>query len=1026
MKKILILALAALFCHAAVAQTRVTGTVTSSEDGTPVSFATIVVKGNNNLITSTDIDGKFLLANIPGNAVLVVSSIGFTTQEVPVSSRTVVNILLSPDAMSLEEVMVVAYGTVRKGSYSGSAAVVKSDVLKDVPMISIEGALAGNIPGMQVTSASGQPGAAPQIRVRGIGSFNAGNQPLYVVDGIPVTSGDLSTANIGTSSMNFLDPSTIESITVLKDAAAASLYGSRAANGVILITTKTGKQGKAVTTFKASFGFSDFAVNNFPLCNDEEMEMLTREMMRNTGTDNPSLWNNATYNNSLEEYVNRQTQMYYPAKKDGWEYVNWKDKLFRKGTQQNYEATISGGSADTKIFAAVAYTKTQGVSLNAQMNRISTNINASHKLSKAVAVGGSMQYAITDQDGFQEGSGQRDNPWYAVVAKLTPRFAFKKPDGSYAHYGSASSESYDGTAFRNPYPDKDLQIANSKQYRTLLSVWGEVTLLPNLKLKSTFGYDNVRVDDRFAWMMGHQYGEAYGKGYVGDRYNRIERLVSSTTLNYKITIADKHNVSAMVAWEAESMKRKYTNLSAINFANYGLLSTYLAAQVRDYGTREDETGMLSALGSFNYDFNGRYYFSANYRRDGSSKLGPNTRWADFWSVAGSWRLINEPFMKNISWLNDLKLRGSYGINGTLPGGYYDWQTLYAYSRYGGDNSSSPNSYANANLTWETNYTWNVAVEGKVFDRFSFIAEYYNRTTKDLLLNATIPSTTGFTSTLMNVGSMLNRGFEVTLNVDIFKKSAVKWDMGINWSSLYNEILSMSREDEMIISSPFVRTKGYSYYQYYSREYLGADPDNGLPMYYTNTTIKNPDGTISYEKKITNVTSNALSTFLVGKTGLPKGLGGITSNLSYKNLSLFMHFNYQYGNYIWDNTNVTIRHDGDAPYNNKSKDMLKRWQKPGDITDVPRPSRTINGRAYNSTAFLRKGDFLRLKNVTLSYNIPKNLVSKANMRSVRVYLSGANVLTFSGIDFDPEVPIGGYFSYTIPAMKTVTFGLEVSF
>ena len=1022
MKKIVILALAALFCHAAIAQTRVTGTVISSEDGTPVPFATIVVKGNNSLIISTDADGKFVFANIPGNAVLVVSSIGFTTQEIAVNNRTVVNVSLSPDATSLEEVMVVAYGLVKKGSYSGSAAVVKNETIKDVPVISIEAALAGSVPGMQVTTASGQPGSMPQIRVRGIGSFNAGNQPLYVVDGIPVTSGDLSTANIVTSSMNFLDPSNIESITILKDAAAASLYGSRAANGVILITTKTGKQGKAVTTFKASFGFSDFAVNNYPLCTEAEMEMLTREMVRNTGMDNNSLWNNATYNFSLDEYVNRQSEIFFPARKPGWEYVNWKDKMFRKGTQQSYEATISGGSADSRIFAAVAYTKTQGVSLSAQMDRISTNINASHKLSNTVSIGGSMQYVITDQDGFQEGSGQRDNPWYSVLVKLTPRFAFKKPDGSYAHYGSAASESYDGTAFRNPYPDKDLQIANSRQYRTLISGWAEIKFLPDLKLKSTFGYDNARVDDRFAWMMGHQYGEAYGKGYVGDRYNRIERVVSTTTLNYNKIFADKHNFSLMLGWEAESMKRKYTNLSAINFANYGLVSTYLAAQVRDYGTREDATGMLSALGSFNYDYYARYYFSANFRRDGSSKLGPATRWANFWSVAGSWRIINEPFMKSVEWMNDLKIRGSYGINGTLPGGYYDWQTLYSYSRYGGDNSSSPSSYANANLTWETNYTWNVALEGKVFNRFSFVAEYYNRTTKDLLLNTAIASTTGFTSTLMNIGSMLNRGFEISLNVDILKMSALRWDLGINWSSLYNEVLSMSQENELVVSSPFVRTKGYSYYQYYSREYLGADPKTGLPVYYTNRVL--PDG--SLEKEKTNVTSNALSTFLEGKTGLPKGLGGITSNLSYKNFSLSLMFNYQYGNYIWDQATVNIRHDGYAPYNNMSKDMLRRWQKEGDITDVPRPSRTINGRSYNSTAFLHKGDFLRLKNFTLAYSLPKNMISKVWLKTARIYVSGANLLTLSGIDFDPEVPIGGYFSHTVPPMKTVTLGFEVSF
>ena len=1020
MKKILILALAVFFCQAAFAQTRVTGTVTSSEDGTPVSFATIVVKGNNNLITSTDDNGRFIFSSIPGNAVLVVSNIGFTTQEVSVNSRSALSITLYPDATALEEVMVVAYGTVKRGSYSGSATVVKSDALKDIPVVSIEQALAGNVPGMQVTTASGQPGGLPQIRIRGIGSMNAGNDPLYVVDGVPLASGNWGSANIGTSSMNFLDPSNIESITVLKDAAAASLYGSRAANGVVLITTKTGQKGKPVTTFKASYGFSDLAVNNYPRVNEQEHEMLVREMVKNYAEADPTRWNNATYNYSLDEYVNRRTEVYYPARKQGYEYTNWQKLLFRTGVAQNYEASVSGGGNDSRVFASVAYTKTEGVSILAYMDRISTNINASTKMSKAVTIGGSAQFVVTNQEGFQEGSGQRDNPWYSVVAKLTARFPYKNPDGTYW------MESYDGSAFRNPANDIDKQIGNVKQYRTLLRGWGEVELLKDFKLKSTLSYDLLRTDNRFAWLVGHQYGEAYGKGYVGDRYNRVETLVSSTTLNYNKTIAKAHTISAMIGWEAEEMKRLYTNLSAINFANYSLTSTYLASSVRDYGTRNDARTMLSFISSLNYDYSSKYYLSGTYRRDGSSRLGPQNRWGGFWSVAGSWRAINEPFIKQISWMNDLRIKGSYGVNGTLPSGYYDWQTLYAYGRYGGDNDSYPNEYADPNLTWETNYTWNVSLEGKVFDRFAFTAEYYSRTTKDLLISASIAPTTGFTSTNRNVGSMLNRGIELSLQVDILKKSALKWSAGINWSTLYNEILSMSSKGEILTSTPFIRTQGYSYYQYYSREYLGADPQTGLPRYYTNKPLTDKGVLGETEKEITNLTSAASSVILKGKTGLPKGFGGVNTNLSYKNFSLSLLFNYQYGNYIWDNASVTLRHDGDAPYNNMSKDMLKRWQKPGDVTNVPKPIIGSQGRAYNSDSMLHKGDFVRLKNMTLSYSVPKTVLSKVSVRSARVYVSGVNLLTFSGLDFDPEIPVGGYFSYTIPPTKTLTFGVEVSF
>jgi len=1020
MKKILLIALTALFCQAAVAQTRVAGTVTSSDDGTPVSFATIVVKGNNRLITSTDVDGKYVL-DIPNNAVLVVSSIGFTTVEVPIGGRTVVNIVLSPDVLALEEVMVVAYGTVRKGSYSGSATVVRSESIRDVPALNIEQALAGAVPGMQVSQASGQPGSLPQIRLRGVGSFNASNEPLYVIDGIPVTSGSISQANITTSTMNFLDPGNIETITVLKDAAAASLYGSRAANGVILITTKSGKQGKAITNFRANYGFSNFAVDNYPLCTEEEQEMLVREMVWNYGNDNSSLWNNATYNFSLDEYVNRRTEVYYPARKPGYEYVDWKKILLRTATAQNYEASISGGNADSKVFASVSYTKTEGTSRLAQMDRISANMNASHKMSKAISLGGNMQYALTDQDGFQEGSGQRDNPWYAVVAKLTARFPYKNPDGSYW------LESYDGTAFRNPANDMDKQIANSKQSRALLRGWVEAEIVKGLKLKSTLGYDISRSDDRFAWLVGHQYGLVYGNGYVGDRYRKQERVVSSTTLNFNKSFRDAHNFAVMVGWEAEQMKRQTTDVSKVNFANYNLTSTDAATDVRAAYTTNDEVAMLSLLSSLNYDYKGKYYLTGTFRRDGSSRLGPETRWGNFWSLSGSWRLINEPFIKSISWIGDLKIRGSYGINATLPSGFYSWQTLYGYGKYGGDSSSAPSSYADRGLTWETNYTWNLALEGRVFDKFAFIAEYYNRETKDLLLGASIPSITGFSSTTTNIGSMLNSGIELTLNVNIIKKKDLKWDVGLNWSTLHNEILSMSEDGETIVSAPYIRTAGYSYYQYYTREFLGADPKNGAPMYYKNTPLDSEKGIFGpLDKDITNTTSNASSAILEGKTGLPKGFGGINTNVSYKGLSLSLHFNYQYGNYIWDGATLQIRHDGYSPYNNMSKDMLKRWQKEGDVTDIPKPTISTQSRAYNSTAWLYKGDFIRLKNMTLSYNLPQNIISSASLRTARVYVSGLNLLTFSGLDFDPEVPIGSYFSFTMPPMRTITFGVEISF
>ncbi|MCL2502253.1 MAG: TonB-dependent receptor plug domain-containing protein, partial [Bacteroidales bacterium] len=359
MKKILTLVLTALCCTAVLAQTRVTGTVTAADDGTPVSFATIAVKGSTNLITTTDMDGRFTFANIPGNAVLIISYIGYTTQEIAVNNRTIVNILLAPDATALDEVMVVAYGTVRRESYSGAASVMRAERLQDVPVIGFEQALQGNLTGVQMSNTSGLPGAFPEIRIRGVGSMQAGNDPLYVIDGVVAISGDWSVSNTWTSAMNFLNPGDIESITVLKDAAAAALYGSRASNGVVLITTKRGRAGKTKVSFKNNIGFSNFAFNNHPLASEEDTEMLHREAWRNYGVDNPSVW--ASFG-SLEAYVEDRVEFYYPSRKPGYGYVDWEKALFRTAISRKHELSISGGNEGTRIFLSGAYTADESVS----------------------------------------------------------------------------------------------------------------------------------------------------------------------------------------------------------------------------------------------------------------------------------------------------------------------------------------------------------------------------------------------------------------------------------------------------------------------------------------------------------------------------------------------------------------------------------------------------------------------------------------------------------------------------------------
>lgn len=1040
MKKLILLALAVLWSGVMLAQTKVTGKVTSSEDGTPIAFASVVVKGSTNIATSGD-NGEYTLNNVAQDAILVFSSIGFKDLEIPVNGKGIVNAIMSPDTEALDEIMVVAYGTVKKGSYSGSASVVKESALKDAPVVSFEQVLAGKAPGVQVASYSGQPGSEVQINIRGFGSFNAGNAPLYVIDGVPATSGDYSSGNISTSAMNFLNPSDVESITILKDAAAASLYGSRASNGVILITTKKGKSGKLTSTFKASAGFSYFAYNNYPLASDSEAEELHRQSWYNYGTDNPSAWRNSY--NTLEDYVAAQVAVNYPAKDESkYIYKDWEDVLFRTGIAQTYEYSISGGNDKSKIYASVAYTDQQGVVSIDYLRRFSTTINAEAALSKHVKVGATAQYSWQYQDGHQDGQSSKDNPFYQCKVILNERWPYAYKDGTL--YMETFNPSLSTV---NPVASYNAQVNDAWQNRLILKGWAEVKFTDWLKAKTILSSDWLYVHDRFGWLYGHPNFYAYSDvgGYMSDRHRNINRMVSSTTLNFDKTWGE-HHVGAIIGWEAERERYNQTRVGKIDFSYLGATESIFGANFDDGYSYSREEGLLSILSSVNYDYGAKYYLTGTYRRDGSSRLAPETRWGNFWSVSGSWRFSNEKFI-DAKWLNDGKLRGSYGTSGTLPSDYFGYMAVYDYTQYGSLGASYPGNLANSDLSWEKNKNWNIGLDATIFDRYTITAEYFNKKTTDLLLDATVPSTTGFSTTLMNIGSMINRGWEFSINIDILKKK--DWDLsfGANWSTVHNEILALSKEGETIPDTPHVWKQGYSFYQYYTRNYLGVDPENGKPMYAEGSFYKQgevvdqkvilKDGTEIQDGETMpkdgynyapTTRQNSSSMILEGKTAIPKGYGGFNVDFRWKDLSFSMAWSYKYGHYIWDEGTEQMANDGYYSFaRNILASQTDTWSETNTGAAIPRRIAGNNqGGYYYSSRYLKKGDFLRLKNMTISYNLPRTFVNKFGLMNARVYVAGTNLFTFSGLDIDPEIQASGYYYYAMPSMRTFTLGLEISF
>lgn len=954
------------------------------------------------------------------------------------------------DAVALEETIVVAYGTVKKGSYSGSASVVKENALKDAPVVSFEQVLSGKAPGVQVSSSSGQPGSEVDIQVRGYGSFNAGNQPLYVIDGVPATSGDYSSGNISTSAMNYLNPSDVESITILKDAAAASLYGSRASNGVILITTKKGKAGKLTSTFKANVGLSYFAYDNYPLASDSQTEALHRESWTNYANNNPSAWKKYS---SVSDYVDAMVAKNYPAKDESkYIYKDWEDVLFRTGVAQTYEYSVSGGGEKGKIYASIAYTDQQGVVSIDYLRRFSTTINGETQIGKRLKIGGTVQYSWQYQDGHQDGQSSKDNPFYQWKVILNERWPYQYKDGSL--YLEAFNP---GLSTINPVASYDAQVNDARQNRLILKGWAELKFTDWLTAKTIISSDWLYVHDKFGWLYGHPNFYAYSDvgGYMSDRHRNVNKMVSSSTLNFDRTW-NKHHVSAMAGWEAEKETYRMTRIGKIDFSYLGATESIMGANFDDGYSYSRELAILSFLSRVAYDYNNKYYLTGTYRRDGSTKLAPLTRWGNFWSISGSWRFSNEKFM-DFAWLNDAKVRGSYGTSGTLPSDSFGWLAAYGYTFYGDKGASYPGNIANTDLTWEKNKNWNVGIDATIFDRYTFSVEYFNKKTTDLLLSASVPSTTGFSSSLMNIGAMRNDGWELSLNIDIIKKKDWDFSFGVNWSTVNNEILALSTEDEAQISTPHIWQKGYSFYQYYTRNYLGVCPEDnymgnsrlkaGNPMYAEGSFYKKgevvdrdvylKDGTVvekgstmpkdSYNYYPTN-RNNSSSMIIEGKTAIPKGYGGFNFDFRWKDLSVSMAWAYKYGHYIWDEGVEQMENDGYYSFHrNISKRQLNPWSETNTNSNVPKRIQDNNqGGYYYSSRFMKKGDYLRLKNMTVSYNIPKSFTNQLGISNARVYVAGSNLLTFSGLNIDPEVPANGRYKYSMPALRTVSLGVEVSF
>lgn len=1000
-------------CTPLFAQNRtITGHVTASEDGSALPGVTITVKKGQTGTTS-DAKGNYQL-NISGNPTLVFSAIGFASQEVTVGSRSVLNVELTASVNSLNEIVVVGYGSQDRRSITGAQISIKGSEVTKATLPSVTEQLQGKVAGLQSAAVTGQPGANVPIRIRGIGSITAGADPLYVVDGVVINAGDLSRVSFSgsTNALAGLNPNDIEDVTVLKDASSASIYGSRAANGVILITTKKGKSGPTRFSANAEVGYTDLKIPDVakPLNKDQYLT-LTREGLVNAG------------------YSDAQVTSTLTALGASNPETNWLDLVTRRGQQQQFNVSASGGDNKTTFNVSGGYFKQQATTIGSQFERFSAAVNISHNASQKLSFRLSLNPSVTQQTNPSNG-GAFANP-------VLSAFFLRPTQNAYDANGNLD---YSTATFSSIYNPVALVQYNKNLFSNLRGIGsGRVEYRPiaGLTLSSQYGVDYNNIEENF--YRNPFFGD--GRTANGSAFAYYTRYFNWTWTNlaeYRLNLNAEKNfyVDLKGGYEAQKSNGYFISAYGEGFPNTSALtSLVVAATPKTASQTGSDYSFQSIISSAFINYKDKYTLSGSFRRDGSSRFGSNNRFGNFYSVGAAWNIDQEEFLRNHPVISAMKLRASYGVNGNASIGNYQWRATYGYGssvgvngftenlNYNSATGSAPNSPGNADLTWELNKPLDIGLDaGFLNSRLNLTVDYYTRTTSQLLLNVPLSRTSGFSTTLANVGAMVNSGVEVTINASPLK-GAFSWNLNFNTAFNQNKIKTLYNGLD-ILDGSFIRREGQNFQTFYLREWAGVDPQNGDPLWYKNTT--NADGTI--DRSTTNSYTTAQR--VLYKNASPKVFGGFSNTFSFKGVTLDAQINYNFGNYVQDTWAAYLLGDGYNGGFNKYQIQFDRWQKPGDITNVPKYVYNGNQGSYqSSTRYLYKGDFIRLRTVTLSYDLPQSLVNKAKLTQARIYVRGTNLFTKTfdkNLPFDPELGIAGQSNLNVFISKVITAGVNIGF
>lgn len=952
----------------------VKGQVTSKDDNEPLIGVAVVQEGTTNGIT-TDFDGNYAL-EIKGTerAKLVFSYVGMKSQEHFVDAHTnVLNVVMQSDTEMMDEVVVVAYGVRKKGTIAGSVSTVKADKMENVPAAGFDQALQGQTPGLMVLSNSGEPSKAATFQIRGTNSINSGTSPLFILDGVPISSADFNT----------ISPSDIESVSVLKDASSTSIYGARAANGVVVITTKRGTAlDNAKVVLRSQWGFSELASNNWSLMNTDERIQFEKEIGIDAGQDYDVL---------------RRTD------------INWQEAVFNdRAMLQNYDLSISRATDKLNYFVSGSFYDQEGIAQGSTFRRYNLRANADVKASNWLKVGTNSMIAYEEVQQADEGEYALYTPISACRFML-PYWNPYREDGSVA---SSKDGSWIGTT-QNPIEWMDNNPVLNKKYKALSVIYAEITPIENLTIRTQLGADYSHATANMKSFPSFQGNN--GIGVAGRSSSDVLSLTITNTINYRFNVKDSHSFNFMLGQEGVDYSSESFQIITRGQNNDFLTDLSSGTRAASWGNSSSSYAYLSFFGRGEYNYDDRYYADFSLRTDASSRFGKNGRWATFWSVGLMWNLKREAFMQKYDWLNNAQISLSTGTSGNSSIPDYDHLELVAGgASYMGTAGIAPVSEGNEDLSWEQLWATNLGIHLGFWNRLNVDLELYNKQTTNMLMS--VPqsySNNGFGFRWDNVGTMVNRGAELSVNADVLRLKDFVWNVSANVSYNKNEITELYNGlDEYEMSNTSTKlVVGHSVGEFYINRYAGVNPANGDALWYTK------DGEITNEY-------NEGDKVMVGKNYIAPWQGGFGTSITWKGLTLNAQFSWVADRWMFNNDRFFEESNGLYSVYNQSKRLLyDRWKKPGDVTDIPRYGVT----PQMDSRFLEDASFLRLKNLMLSYSLPQSWLSKTRFfSSARIYVQGQNLLTFTNFSgIDPESS-SNIYKAQYPMSRQYTFGLELSF